>query len=198
MTLVLASQSAGRRALLAAAGVPHRAIAALCDEEAEKARLRAAGAGAAALAQGLADAKALSVSAHHPDALVLGCDQTLALDTGEMFDKAPSLDALAQQLARLSGQTHSLFAAMSIAQGKEVVWRHREEARMTMRPMTPAFIAQYLAEEGDGLLSGVGGYRIEGRGIQLFERVEGNHFTIIGLPLLPLLAFLRETGLIPS
>jgi septum formation protein len=129
---------------------------------------------------------------------VLGCDQTLALDTGEMFDKAPSLDALAQQLARLSGRTHSLFAAMSIARGKEVVWRHREEARMTMRPMTPAFIAQYLAEEGEGLLSGVGGYRIEGRGIQLFERVEGNHFTIIGLPLLPLLAFLRETGLIPS
>ncbi len=198
MTLILASQSAGRRALLAAAGVPHEALAAACDEEAEKARLRAAGADATTLAQGLADMKALSVSTLRPEAFVLGCDQTLALDTGEMFDKAPSHEALAAQLARLSGRTHSLFAAMSIAQKGVVIWRHVEAARMTMRPLSPAFIQSYLDAEGDGLLSGVGGYRIEGRGIQLFEAIEGNQFTIIGLPLLPLLAFLRETGLIPQ
>jgi septum formation protein len=196
MSLILASQSAGRRAILASAGVPHEALSAPCDEDLEKARLRAAGMDAAGLAQGLADLKALSVSAERPAAFVLGCDQTLALETGEMFDKAPNLDALAVQLAQLSGRTHSLFAAMSIARGGEVIWRHLDEARMTMRALSPAFIADYLAAEGEGLLSGVGGYRIEGRGIQLFKTVEGSHFTIIGLPLLPLLAFLRETGLI--
>lgn len=198
MTLILASQSAGRRAILTAAGIPHQACAARCDEDLEKARLRAAGVDAATLAQGLADAKALSVSAEHPEAWVLGCDQTLALETGEMFDKAPDLPALADQLAQLSGRTHSLFAAMSVARGGAVIWRQREEARMTMRPLSPTFIADYLAAEGEGLLSGVGGYRIEGRGIQLFARVDGSHFTIIGLPLLPLLAFLRETGLLPQ
>lgn len=196
MTLILASQSAGRRAILASAGVPHETMAARCDEEVEKARLRAEGVAAAGLAQGLADVKALSVSAARPEAYVLGCDQTLALDTGEMFDKALELEALAAQLAQLSGRTHSLFAAMSIARGGDVIWRHIEEARMTMRPLSAAFIADYLAAEGEGLLSGVGGYRIEGRGIQLFDRVEGSHFTIIGLPLLPLLAFLRETGIL--
>lgn len=194
MTLILASQSAGRRALLAAAGIAHQAQSAACDEEAEKARLRAAGADARTLAQGLADAKALSVSDIMPGALVLGCDQTLALDTGEMFDKAPSMAVLADHLARLSGRTHSLFAAMSIARDGAIIWRHIEEARMTMRPLSAQFIGEYLAAEGPDLLSGVGGYRIEGRGIQLFERIEGQHFAIIGLPLLPLLAFLRETG----
>lgn len=198
MTLILASQSAGRRAILTAAGVPHQACAASCDEDTEKARLRAAGADAAGLAQGLADAKAVSVSIEQPDAWVLGCDQTLALETGEMFDKAPDLPALADQLAQLSGRTHSLFAAMSIARGGAVIWRHLNAAHMTMRALSPAFINDYLAQEGAGLLSGVGGYRIEGRGIQLFARVDGSHFTIIGLPLLPLLAFLRETGIIPQ
>lgn len=186
MTLILASQSAGRRALLAAAGIAHQAMPALCDEEVEKARLRAAG----------ADAKAMSVSVNAPDDFVLGCDQTLALDSGEMFDKAPSLTALADQLARLSGRTHSLYAALSIAHQGKVIWRHHEAAHMTMRALTPDFIAAYLAAEGEALLSGVGGYRIEGRGIQLFDRIEGSHFTIIGLPLLPLLAFLRTKGVI--
>ncbi|MFM1982035.1 MAG: hypothetical protein RJB22_754 [Pseudomonadota bacterium] len=196
MTLILASQSAGRRALLAAAGIAHQAMPALCDEEVEKARLRAAGADAQSLAQGLADAKAMSVSVNAPDAFVLGCDQTLALDSGEMFDKAPSLTALADQLARLSGRTHSLYAALSIAHQGKVIWRHHEAAHMTMRALSPDFIAAYLAAEGEALLSGVGGYRIEGRGIQLFDRIEGSHFTIIGLPLLPLLAFLRAKGVI--
>lgn len=198
MTLILASQSAGRRALLTQAGIPHQAMAALCDEEIEKAKLKAAGADACTLALGLAEAKARSVSAHRPNALILGCDQTLALDDGRMFDKAPSLAALAEQLATLSGSTHSLFAAMAVVRDGAVIWNHVEEARLTMRPLSRDFITDYLHQEGDDLLTGVGGYRIEGRGIQLFERVEGNHFTIIGLPLLPLLVFLREAGIAPQ
>ena len=198
MRLILASQSAGRRALLSQAGIAHDAMAAACDEEVEKARLRAAAMDPAALALGLAEAKALSVSAYHPDALVLGCDQTLALEDGTQFDKAPDMTALAAQLAALSGRTHILHAAMAIAQGGQIIWRHVELAHMTMRPLSPAFIQEYLAAEGPGLLSGVGGYRIEGRGIQLFERIEGNHFTIIGLPLLPLLAYLRNAGAIAA
>lgn len=198
MTLILASQSAGRRALLTQAGIPHHAMAATCDEEIEKAKLKAAGVDARALALGLAEAKARSVSDVRPGDLILGCDQTLALDDGQMFDKAPSLAALADQLATLSGRTHSLFAAMILARDGVPIWHHVEEARLTMRPLSPEFIADYLREEGEGLLSGVGGYRIEGRGIQLFERLEGNHFTIIGLPLLPLLAFLRGVGIAPQ
>lgn len=198
MTLVLASKSAGRRALLTQAGISHQAMTALCDEEVEKAKLKAAGVDARALALGLAEAKARSVSLEQPGDFILGCDQTLALDDGVMFDKAPSLAALAEQLATLSGRTHSLFAAMAVVRDGAVIWNHVEEARLTMRPLTPEFITDYLHHEGEGLLSGVGGYRIEGRGIQLFERVEGNHFTIIGLPLLPLLAFLREAGIAPQ
>lgn len=196
MRLILASQSAGRRKLLTEAGIPHEALSPLCDEESEKARLRAAGAGAGTLAIGLARAKALSLSQEAGDALVLGCDQTLALETGQMFDKAPNLDALAKQLRQLSGQTHRLHAAMAIAQNGRIVWQHEDVALMTMRPLSDAFIDAYLAQEGEALLSGVGGYRIEGRGIQLFESVEGSHFTIIGLPLLPLLSYLRLAGVI--
>jgi septum formation protein len=196
--LILASQSAGRRALLAQAGIAHEAMSAACDEEAEKAHLRAAHLDAAALAIGLAEAKALSVSITQPDALVLGCDQTLALDDGTQFDKAPDMDALAAQLAQLSGRTHVLHAAMAIARKGEIIWRHVEPAHMTMRQLSADFIQAYLEAEGPGLLSGVGGYRIEGRGIQLFERIEGNHFAIIGLPLLPLLAYLRQAGAVAA
>jgi septum formation protein len=198
MTLILASQSTGRRALLTQAGISHQAMTALCDEETEKAKLKAAGVDARALALGLAEAKARSVSLERPGDFILGCDQTLALDDGVMFDKAPSLAALAEQLATLSGRTHSLFAAMAVVRDGAVIWNHVEEAQLTMRPLSHDFITDYLHQEGEGLLSGVGGYRIEGRGIQLFERVDGNHFTIIGLPLLPLLAFLREAGIAPQ
>lgn len=196
MRLVLASQSAGRRKILANAGIAHDVMTAQCDEEAEKQQLRAGGADARMLALGLAEAKALGTSLACPGALVLGCDQTLALEDGTMFDKARSMDELAGHLRQLSGRTHSLFAAMAIARDGEIVWRDVEEARMRMRSLSDTFIADYLAAEGEDLLSGVGGYRIEGRGIQLFERIEGSHFTIIGLPLLPLLAFLRTAGVI--
>lgn len=194
MRLVLASQSAGRRAILANAGVVHDAMVAPLDEEAEKELLRAQGADPRGLALGLAEAKAMATSVLCPDAIVLGCDQTLALEDGTMFDKARSLEEQAAHLRQLSGRTHSLFAAVVAVRDGERLWRHVGEARMSMRTLTDAFISDYLAHEGEGLLSGVGGYRIEGRGIQLFERIEGSHFNIIGLPLLPLLAFLREAG----
>lgn len=196
MTLILASQSTGRRKILANAGIAHDVMTAPCDEEAEKAKLKAAGADPRALALGLAEAKAMVTSVACPGAIILGCDQTLSLEDGTMFDKARTLSEQADHLRQLSGKTHSLFAAIVAVRDGERLWQHVGEARMTMRPLSDAFIADYLAQEGEDLLSGVGGYRVEGRGIQLFERIEGSHFNIIGLPLLPLLAFLREAGVI--
>ncbi len=198
MRLVLASQSAGRRAILANAGIVHDAMTSPCDEEAEKAVLRRQGVDPRDLALGLAEAKAMATSAVCPGAIVLGCDQTLALEDGTMFDKARTLAEQADHLRSLSGKTHSLYAAIVAVRDGERLWRHVGEARMTMRPLSDAFIDDYLAHEGEDLLSGVGGYRVEGRGIQLFERIEGSQFNIIGLPLLPLLAFLREAGVISA
>lgn len=198
MRLVLASQSAGRRAILANAGIVHDAMTSPCDEEAEKAVLRAQGVDPRGLALGLAEAKAMATSALCPGAIALGCDQTLALEDGTMFDKARTLSEQADHLRALSGKTHSLYAAIVAVRDGERLWCHVGEARMTMRPLSDAFIDDYLAHEGEDLLSGVGGYRVEGRGIQLFERIEGSQFNIIGLPLLPLLAFLREAGVISA
>lgn len=196
--LILASQSAGRRALLANAGVPHDAMAAGVDEETAKESLRAQGLGARDLADALAELKALKLSSKRPGDLVLGCDQTLALEDGTMFDKAGSRDELAGQLRRLSGRTHTLHSAMVIAEAGAPVWRHVERVKMTMRTLSDDFIADYLAAEGDVLLGCVGGYRVEGRGAQLFSRIEGSHYAIIGLPLLPLLDYLRTRGVIGS
>lgn len=196
--LVLASGSAGRRALLENAGIPHDVMTASIDEEAAKASLRAEGLGPRDLADGLAELKALKVSAKRPGDLVLGCDQTLALDDGTMFDKAPDQAALARQLLQLSGKTHSLFSAAVLAEQSRPVWRHVERVRMTVRPLSDAFIEAYLEAEGDALLGCVGGYRIEGRGVQLFSRIEGSHFAIVGLPLLPLLDYLRTRGVLAT
>lgn len=196
--LVLASKSAGRRVLLENAGVPHQVVAALIDEDAAKAGLRAEGLGARDLADALAELKALKVSGKRPGDLVLGCDQTLALDDGTMLDKAESLEVIAGQLRNLSGKTHSLYSAMVIAEGGLAVWRHVERVKMTMRPLSDAFIADYVAMEGNVLLGCVGGYRIEGSGVQLFSRIEGSHFAIIGLSLLPLLDYLRTRGVLAS
>lgn len=196
--LILASQSAGRRALLANAGVPHDAMAAGVDEETAKESLRAQGLGARDLADALAELKALKLSSKRPGDLVLGCDQTLALEDGTMFDKAGSRDELASQLRRLSGRAHTLHSAMVIAEAGAPVWRHVERVTMTMRALSDDFIADYLAAEGDVLLGCVGGYRVEGRGAQLFSRIEGSHYAIIGLPLLPLLDYLRTRGVIGS
>jgi septum formation protein len=196
--LVLASQSAARRAMLGAAGVPFEAMAAGVDEDAAKDALRVEGLSARDLADALAELKATKLSKRYPERLVLGCDSTVALDDGSMIDKAANRDELAAQLRRMAGTTHSLYSAAVICEGGKPVWRHVDRAKMTMRPMSDLFIAAYLDAEGDDLLGCVCGYKIEGRGAQLFAKVEGSHFTVQGLPLLPLLGYLRTRGVMAS
>ena len=192
--LVLASTSAARRAMLDAAGVPHEAVSAGVDEDAAKAAL--AHLDGRALADALAELKAVKVSARRPGDLVLGCDQTLELDDGTLLDKPGT--TLANQLRQLSGRTHRLHSAVVAAENGQPLWRYVERAKLTMRVLSEAFIADYVAEEGTAVVGCVGGYRIEGRGAQLFSRIEGSHFTILGLPLLPLLDWLRVRGDLPS
>lgn len=196
--LVLASQSAGRRALLANAGVPHEAMTADIDEDAARLALRDQGLGPGELANALAERKALDVSGKRPGDLILGCDQTLALDDGTMFDKPTDRIVLAEHLRILSGKVHILYSAIAIARGGDILWRHVEQVRMTMRPLTDVFIADYVDMDGDGLLGCVGGYQIEARGAQLFTAINGSHYAIIGLPLLPLLDYLRSQGVLAS
>ena len=184
--------------MLTAAGVPFEAVSPGVDEEAAKAALRADGLGARDLADALAELKALRVSQKFPGQLALGCDSIVALDDGTMIDKAESCAELADQLRRMAGTTHSLYSAAVICEGGQPVWRHVDRAKMSMRPMSDMFIDAYLAAEDEDLLGCVGGYRIEGRGAQLFARVEGSHFTIMGLPLLPLLDYLRVRGVMAS
>lgn len=198
MTLVLASQSAARRAMLEAAGIPHEAVAANVDEESAKDALRAQGLSARDLADALAELKAVRVSQRLPGAMVLGCDQTLALADGAMLDKPADRAAAADQLRRMSGSTHNLFSAAVICEAGRPVWRHVERARMTVRPLSDAFVDSYLDAEYAQIAGCVGGYRIEGPGAQLFARIEGSHFAILGLPLLPLLDYLRVRGVLTS
>lgn len=195
-TLVLASQSAARRALLAAAGVPHEAVAPQVDEDSAKAALRAEGHDARQLADALAELKALRLSRRLPGAFVLGCDQTLALDDGTLFDKPDGRPGAEAQLRALRGRRHTLTSAAVVCQNGTPVWRAVDTAKLTMRDFSDAFLADYLDREGAAIGACVGGYRLEGLGVQLFARVEGDHFTILGLPLLPLLDWLRVRGVI--
>ncbi|APL95844.1 Maf-like protein [Sphingobium indicum] len=196
--IVLASQSASRRALLQAAQVPFEALSPGVDEEAAKEALRADGLDARQLADALAELKALRVSRRVPGGLVLGCDQTLSLDDGAMIDKAVDRSDAERILKLLSGRVHHLHSAAVIALNGEPIWRHIERVRMTVRPLSDAFIAQYLDGDWEQCRWCVGCYRIEGPGAQLFSRVEGSQFAIQGLPLLPLLDFLRIRGVLES
>ncbi|HEX7871985.1 MAG TPA: Maf family protein [Sphingobium sp.] len=196
--IVLASQSASRRALLSAAGVPFEAMSPGVDEEAAKEALRADGLDARALADALAELKALRVSRRAPGVLVLGCDQTLSLDDGAMIDKAVDRADATRILKLLSGRVHHLHSAAVIALNGEPIWRHVERVRMTVRPLSDAFIADYLDRDWDECRWCVGCYRIEGPGAQLFAKVEGSQFAIQGLPLLPLLDFLRVRGVLTA
>lgn len=191
--LVLASKSAARRALLAAAALPHEAISVEVDERALEADAARAGAGPATVAARLARAKALAGSAAAPGRLVIGADQTLALGD-EAFHKAPDMAAARRQLARLAGTTHSLHSAIVMASDGEVLFEMVQSAHLTMRTLSDAALDAYLDAAGEAVLSSVGGYQLEGLGIHLFERIEGDHSVILGLPLLPLLAFLRSRG----
>ena len=194
--LVLASGSASRRAMLTAAAVPFEAVRPSVDEDAAKASLRAEGHDARQLADALAELKALSLSRRLPGALVLGCDSTLELEDGTMLDKAEDRTEAAMQLRQLWGRPHKLISAAVACQNGVPVWRHVDATKLHVRAFTDAFLESYLDAEGETILACVGCYRLEGMGAQLFERIEGSHFTVMGLPLLPLLAWLRERDVI--
>jgi septum formation protein len=193
--IILASGSPFRKALLVHAGVPVEAVPAEVDERALEAPLQGSGASPEDVALVLAEAKATEVSERKPGALVLGCDQTLSLGD-EVFHKPADMEAARRHLLALSGKTHQLNSAVVLARDGAVLWRHVGVASLTMRKLDPAFIGRHLARVGAKALSSVGAYQIEGEGIQLFERVEGDYFTIVGLPLLPVLAKLRDLGAI--
>lgn len=188
--VVLASGSATRHAMLTAAGVPCTAKPPAVDETEVKASLRAAGASAADVAETLAELKAVRVARREPGALVVGADQMLECD-GVWFDKPQTPEDARRTLLALRGRTHRLFSAAVVARDGERIWHHVAEARLTMRPFSEAFVDWYLAELGARVYDSVGCYQIEGLGAQLFSRVHGDTFTILGLPLLPLLDFLR-------
>lgn len=191
--LVLASRSAARRAMLTGAGVAFTPEESLVDEAAVKTSL--AGIDAAALALELAKAKALAVSHRDPEAWVLGSDQTLALE-GHGVTKAPDLAAARDRLVALRGRAHTLNAAAALARNGAVLWSGVETAHMVMRDFSDAFLTLYLDTEGEALLGSVGCYRLEGMGSQLFDRVEGDYFTVLGMPLWQVLAELRRAGVI--
>jgi septum formation protein len=188
--LLLASTSATRRTMLEAAGIPVEAMPPGIDER----RVEAGeGANPEILAARLARAKALAVSERHPGRLVVGADQTLSCG-GDLFHKPKDLAAARRQLRLLAGRTHRLHSAAALARGGRIVGAVRASAKMTMRPLTGAFISRYVAALGADVTCSVGGYRLEGLGVTLFEKVEGDHFTILGLPLLGLLRLLRREG----
>jgi len=194
--LLLASASPFRRKMLEAAGVAFRVVPADVDESVLKRRL-AGTVGPERLAEALAAAKAEAVSAQFAADLVIGADQVLALGE-ELFGKPPDVAAARAQLERLRGRTHRLLSAVALAQGGRVVWSRVDSATLAMRDFSAAFLDGYLARCGERLLRTAGAYEIEGVGIQLFDNVDGDHFTIIGLPLLPLLAELRARGVVQA
>jgi septum formation protein len=193
--LVLASKSPSRRRVLDNAGIPADGHPADIDERAVEAAAAPGGPGEAA--QLLARAKALAVSAKMPRRLVLGADQTLALGQ-KRFSKPTGRAAAQAQLAELSGKTHELHSALALAQDGKILFEHCDVARLTMRELAVPTIERYLDAAGEAVLTSVGAYQIEGVGIQLFERVEGDYFTILGLPLLPLLDWLRRNGFVAA
>ena len=188
-TLILASQSTARAALLHAAGLRFEARPARIDEAAIKDACRAEGLDPADAALTLADLKAQRI--RDPDTLVIGADQLLVCD-GAWFDKPADAAAARAHLQALRGRAHTLVTAVVCRRGGQAVWQHVATPRLHMRAVSDAFLDAYLAAEGDALLSCVGAYRLEGRGIHLFDRIEGEHSAILGLPLLPLLGFLRQ------
>jgi septum formation protein len=188
--VILASKSSARRAVLSGAGVPFDVATAGVDEDAVKASLLAEGATPREIADALAELKALRVSRGR-SAFVIGSDQTLELE-GRLYDKAPSLEEARERLLALRGKTHKLHSAVVVAKEGAPIWREVVTAKLHMRDFSDAFLDEYLGLEGEELLGSVGCYRLEGPGAQLFSRVEGDYFTILGLPLFGLLEFLRN------
>lgn len=195
--IVLASGSATRRTMLENAGVPFVVDTAPVDEAAVKQSMRLETDNAARVAEVLAELKAVRVSARHPGAIVIGADQMLECDR-QWFDKPADRAVARAQLLALRDRSHRLVSSVVAVRDGQKLWHHTDSAQLTMRRFSDAFLDQYLERAGDAVLSSVGAYQLEGLGAQLFMMVEGDHFTILGLPLLPLLDFLRENeGLTP-
>ena len=195
MSLILASASSSRKMLLTAAGISFTADPADLDEAALMMKWKDAG--AEVMARGLAEQKALAVSRRHPGRTVLGGDSVIAFD-GDTLSKCASLEEARALLARLSGKTHLLVSAAALARDGVLLWAHASPCEMTMRDLSPQFLDDYLAAEGPAILSSVGCYHFEGRGAQLFATVQGDYFSVLGLPLLPVLAALRKEGELAS
>lgn len=194
-SIVLASASPTRAAILRNAGLTFDVAAAGIDETAIKQSLLGDGANGAAIADALAELKAVRVSQRRPGAFVIGADQVLVCD-GALFDKPADLGAARSALLALRGRSHELVSAAVVARDGAPIWRHGDTAYLQMRPFSETFLDHYLADMGQSAVASVGAYQVEGLGIQLFSRITGDHFTILGLPLLPLLDFLRSHDLV--
>ena len=195
--VILASKSTARRAVLQGAGVPFEIAVSGVDEEALKTTLLQRGADPRAIAGALAEEKALAVSRTRAGAIVIGADQTLDLD-GRLYDKVETLAAAAERLRLLRGRPHKLHSAVTAAVDGKIVWRETISAELAMRDFSEAFLDAYLAAEGDAALGSVGCYRLESLGSQLFARIDGDYFTILGLPLMGLLELLRQHEVLPA
>ena len=197
MRLILASTSPTRLQMLRAAGVAVEPVAPRVDEATIRDALVAEGAHPRDVADALAEMKARKVADRHPDALVLGCDQVLALDR-ETFAKPETPEEARDQLRRLRGTSHKLLSAIVAYENAEPVWRHVGEARLTMHAFSDTYLDDYVARNWESIRHSVGGYKIEEEGVRLFSAISGDHFTILGLPLLPLLAWMGTRGMIAT
>lgn len=193
--LILASASSHRLQMLKAAGLSVEAIPAKIDERAVELALGSEASDGEIVAAVLAEAKASDVSGYNTDRAVIGCDQTLTLE-GEIFHKPANMEEARRSLLRLAGKTHQLNSAIALVLNGATLWRYTGVARLKMRAFDAAYAGRYLARAGEAVLGSVGAYQIEGEGVNLFDAIEGDFFTIVGLPLLPLLAELRERNLI--
>ncbi|HEY9216952.1 MAG TPA: Maf family protein [Phenylobacterium sp.] len=196
MKLTLASKSSARAAVLSGAGAPFQTAGSGVEEDVIKRQLLAEGANPKEIAEALAEAKALAVSERAPG-LVLGADQTLDL-SGTLYDKVETLEAARERLQELRGKPHQLHSAIAVAEAGQIVWRETVSATLTMRDFSDDFLERYLTEEGEAALGSVGCYRLEGPGAQLFAKVQGDYFAILGLPLFGLLEFLRRREVLPA
>ncbi len=193
--LILASNSPTRKDLLKKAGIAFKSLMPAINELGLQSQI--SNQNSSAMAQNLADAKAISISLIHPHSFVIGADQTLACQ-GIIFHKPKNRNEAKQQLQELRSKTHCLNSALSCAQSGEIIWRFQDKAELTMRSFSDEFLERYLDQARDDIISSVGAYKLEGLGIQLFEEIKGDYFTILGFPLPALMKFLRTRDLLPS